>query len=179
MNLLKNNFRLIVFIIILILVSSGISVFATYNYLASDIKYTDDKSVADALNDLYSIHNNNNNNETIEKTLLWTNEKTNQSISQLDIELNNSLENFSHILVQWYLSTTDNTMYEDIYSLKPYRSDNSFYAFTGKTSDGSFTRRMHYVNNTTLRILQTFRLNGAVTKNNLIIPYRIYGLNLE
>lgn len=58
MNILKNNIKRIVLIIILILISSGIGVFATYNYLASDVKYTDDKSVADALNDLYEKKKN-------------------------------------------------------------------------------------------------------------------------
>ena len=61
MNILKNNFRLIIFAIILILVSSGIGVFAAYNYLASDIKYTNDKSVSDALNDLYLKYNDKEN----------------------------------------------------------------------------------------------------------------------
>ena len=58
MNILKNNIRLIILAMILILVSSGIGVFATYNYLASDIKYTDDKTVADALNELYDKNRN-------------------------------------------------------------------------------------------------------------------------
>lgn len=58
MNILKNNLRLIIFVVILILISSGIGVFATYNYLATDVKYTDDKSVADALNELYGKEKN-------------------------------------------------------------------------------------------------------------------------
>lgn len=58
MNILKNNIKLIILIIILVIISSGISVFATYNYLASDIKYTDNKSVSDALNELYNQYKN-------------------------------------------------------------------------------------------------------------------------
>ena len=95
MNLLKNNFRLIVFIIILILVSSGIGVFATYNYLASDVKYTDDKSVADALNDLYANKN----------TLLWTNSNPSSEFSAQKINLD--LSNYTAIIILGKKNTTD------------------------------------------------------------------------
>ena len=54
MDILKKNIKLIVLIIIIILISSGVGVLATYNYLASDIKYTENKTVEQALNDLYS-----------------------------------------------------------------------------------------------------------------------------
>lgn len=55
MNVLKKNVRLIVGIIIGVILVSGISVYATATYLynASEVKYNDQKSVADALNDLY------------------------------------------------------------------------------------------------------------------------------
>ena len=54
MNNLKKNIKLIVLIIIIILISSGVGVFATYNYLASDVKYTESKTVEQALDDLYN-----------------------------------------------------------------------------------------------------------------------------
>lgn len=77
MNILKNNIKVIVSIIILILIFSGISVFATYNYIASDIKYTDNKTVTDALNDLYGKMSKNDKvvlsiNQTVSLTTSYT-----------------------------------------------------------------------------------------------------------
>ena len=54
MNFLRKNLKLIVGFIVGVILASSITVYA-YNYLASDIGYTDDKSVADALNELYSL----------------------------------------------------------------------------------------------------------------------------
>ena len=59
MKFVKKNIKLIIGIIVGTLLVSGISVYATYIYFANEIKYTDDKSVADALNDLYSIKTEN------------------------------------------------------------------------------------------------------------------------
>ena len=52
MEFLKKNIRTIIGFIISVILASSITVYA-YSYLASDIKYTNDKSVSDALNDLY------------------------------------------------------------------------------------------------------------------------------
>lgn len=62
MNVLKNNIKIIVLIIILILISSGISVFATSTYFANQVSYTTNKNaeiktVEEALNDLYKNKN--------------------------------------------------------------------------------------------------------------------------
>ena len=168
------------------LIFGGIVGASAYSVLANNIGYTPNDStwkksngenitnVSEAIDELYTRSNNNK----AYKKLLWTNEQPNQSISQLDITLNDTLEKFSHILIQWHISTSDETMYEDLYSLKPYRGTNSFYSFTCKTSDGSYTRRLSYIDNTTMRIQNTFRLNGASSNNSLAIPYRIYGLNI-
>ena len=59
MNVLKNSIKWIVLIIIFIVISSGISVFATSTYFANQVNYTTNKNteirtVEEALNDLYS-----------------------------------------------------------------------------------------------------------------------------
>lgn len=54
MEFLKKNHKLIIGIIIGSILLSGISVYATSRYLASQVSYKDGKSVEDALNDLYS-----------------------------------------------------------------------------------------------------------------------------
>ncbi len=53
MGFIKKNIKLIVGIMVGTLLVSGISVYSTYIYFANEIKYTNDMSVADALNDLY------------------------------------------------------------------------------------------------------------------------------
>ena len=53
MKILKKNYKLIIGII-LGLIISGISVYAAYDYYANEISYTNEKTVAQALNDLYT-----------------------------------------------------------------------------------------------------------------------------
>ena len=50
----KRNIKLIILVITLIIITSGISVYATSTYLASQVDYKNGNSVADALDDLYN-----------------------------------------------------------------------------------------------------------------------------
>ena len=52
MKLIRENLKVIIAFIIGIILASSITVYA-YNFYATDVKYTDDKSVAEALNELY------------------------------------------------------------------------------------------------------------------------------
>lgn len=52
MKIFKNNLKAIIGFVIGVILASSVTVFA-YSCLASDVKYTDEKSVADALNELY------------------------------------------------------------------------------------------------------------------------------
>lgn len=58
MKIIKNNIKLLIVIFISIIVTNGISVFATYNYFAKDVEYikTDGIkiNVEEALNELYT-----------------------------------------------------------------------------------------------------------------------------
>lgn len=54
MEILKKK---IILVIVLMIVVSGVSVYATSTYLASQVTYKDETSVADALNDLYTKTN--------------------------------------------------------------------------------------------------------------------------
>ena len=65
MNFLKKNYKLIIGIVIGAILISGISVYATGQYLASQVDYTTSKNgniknVEQALNDLYTKINNSN-----------------------------------------------------------------------------------------------------------------------
>lgn len=62
MKFLKKNFKLIVGIIIGAILISGISVYATTTYLASQVTYKDGKTVEQALNNLYEIYDELQNN---------------------------------------------------------------------------------------------------------------------
>lgn len=53
MDILKRNTKWILGVIVLVVLVSGVSVYATTQYLATQVSYKDGKSVADALNDLY------------------------------------------------------------------------------------------------------------------------------
>ena len=67
MNFMKKNFKLIVGIIGAVLIS-GISVYATGQYYATQINYTrnnETMTVAEALNDLYANMNENPNSSTL------------------------------------------------------------------------------------------------------------------
>ena len=70
MNFVKKNIKLIVGIIIGAVLISGISVYATTTYLASQVNYTTNKnaeikSVEQALNDLYTKISNDTDNIVI------------------------------------------------------------------------------------------------------------------
>ena len=54
MELLKRNIKWIILVIILMMIVSSVSVYATAQYYATQIEYKDGKSVADALNELFS-----------------------------------------------------------------------------------------------------------------------------
>ena len=57
MKLFKKNFKVLIGILIGAVLASSITVYA-YSYFASDVQYTDNQTVAQALDDLYSkIHN--------------------------------------------------------------------------------------------------------------------------
>jgi len=60
MKFISKNIKLIILILIGVILVSGISVYATATYLynASDVKYSDEKSVENALNELYERSNN-------------------------------------------------------------------------------------------------------------------------
>lgn len=61
MNFLKKNIKLIILVIVLMIIVSGFSVYATTIYLATQVNYTRNNttiSVASALDELYSMKDN-------------------------------------------------------------------------------------------------------------------------
>ncbi len=208
MNFLKKNIKIIMLIVLMVLISSGIGVFATYNYLASDIKYTDNKTVEQALNDLYDksanyvlpsgsldITTNGNNIDvkqyekvnvnvtSMAKTLLWTNSTPNAEREKFNIDLTSSLDNFTHILIQWKLKTSSSTIYEDIFKINPNRTSSAnsgtygIVSFTD-TDVSLFARAIRYVNSTQLVCGNAYDM-GGIFHTSYIIPTNIYGLNFS
>ena len=85
MKSIKNNIKLIIGIIIGMIIVSGLSVYATYQYLASEIEYTDGVSVEDALNELYQ-----NKKETSDETKSITqngNQTLDKYYNKLDVNV--------------------------------------------------------------------------------------------
>ena len=72
MKLLKKNIKWIILVIILMIIVSGVSAYATSTYLASQVTYKDGKSVADALNYLYEKINNEQGDEFANKQYIQT-----------------------------------------------------------------------------------------------------------
>lgn len=58
---MKNKIKITVILIITIIITSSITAYATYNYLAKDIKYTKadgtETDLENSLNELYSLYN--------------------------------------------------------------------------------------------------------------------------
>ena len=188
MGNLKKNIKWIVLIVLGIVISCGISVYATSQYLASQVTYNN-TNVASALDDLYNKVPNGeetitanghydiskkasvNVNVTVAgtKTLLWTNPNslTTDLNSTESITLNDKLSNYSHILIQWIPSTSNtNVIYEDIFKISPYRkiSDTTGvnvgdYGVAMTHSSGNHVHRSLFYTDDT-----QFRIGGCVTK---------------
>ena len=73
MKFINRNIKKIIILIIIIVMTSGISVFATYKYFANEVKYTNDKSVAQALDELYANKNNTEELNALKSLLSKTN----------------------------------------------------------------------------------------------------------
>lgn len=171
MKFLKNNLKVIIGFIVGVVLASSITVYA-YGYFAKDISYTKPGtntpiSVETALNDLYS-------NTTHGKTLLWSNTSPNNDFAEQSITLNQSANNFTHIMICWkdYPSSTET--YEDIYKINPWHN-----IYFGDTASGTeMYAREFCLKNTTAFISIGRHVWGGGSNNGLIIPCEIYGLNL-
>lgn len=113
MNILKKNVRLIIGIIIGVILVSGISIGATVTYLynANEVKYNDEKSVADALDDLYN-EVKNNDAYTITFSLnhgTSSRAKTYRLSGEKIWELPTVTESDDYMFLGWYLDSSYNT----------------------------------------------------------------------
>ena len=159
---------LVVAFIVGAVLASGI-VYAAVS--AHEVSYTRTgtsiKNVEEALNDLYS-------NTTHGKTLLWSNTSPNNDFAEQSITLNQSANNFTHIMIYWkdYPSSTET--YEHIYRINPWHA-----TYFGDTASGTYVYvRELQVNDTTAYVTTGRHVWGSGSNNGLIIPCEIYGLNL-
>ena len=73
MKIFKNNVKMIFGFIIVAIIASGISVYATTTFLASQVTYKDGKSVAEALDELYAEKQEGNQTNLNNRTYLYNN----------------------------------------------------------------------------------------------------------
>ncbi len=93
MNVLKKNVKLIIGIIIGVILVSGISIGATVTYLynANEVKYNDEKSVAEALDELY-VNKRDTTNET--KIITTNGEQTlDKYYKNINVNVNSNNDN--------------------------------------------------------------------------------------
>ena len=208
MNFVRKNLKWIITIIGVIIVTTGISVYATSTYLASQVEYNKNGQayVSDALDDLYSkvpsgtesitangtynIANKESVNVNVTvagtKTLLWTNSSPNNSFGKETVTLSSSMDNFSHLLIQYKSSTTSTEIYEDLFKISPYRLNNfsdgtGVYAIGCWGADSSIiSRTFRYVDSNNLRFGGAAKMNLSNTEDfTRLIPLNIYGLNFS
>ena len=152
------------------------SLISVYAINANEITYKE-TTVDAALDDLYLKANSS-------KTLLWQNTNPTASLNGTDLNLNSSLTNFTHILIQYKVNTETSVIYEDLFNLK-YERPNANNANKAAFAIGAFDetttliyRGIRVTDSTTLRMGNAIN-TSAVTKSNYIIPIAIYGLNLS
>lgn len=199
--------ELIIGILIGVLLASGIAVYAAIATSADKVSYNS-TTVDVALNDLYSKipsgEQNITQNGTYDisgkasvnvrvttpagtKTPLWTNSNPNSSMPGTNITLNDSLSNYTHILIQWKAQTNSTTIYDDIFKIQPYRSETlnegNLYAIGrevyGSSSSIIYTRYLRYLTDTTMRFPGVRVLGSDSDANSKCIPIAIYGLNIS
>lgn len=77
-NLVKKNTKLIIGIVLGVIITGGITI-ATYNYYATDVRYTENKNVAQALNELYEMSQLNEEIASLNERLQTLEQNTNQN----------------------------------------------------------------------------------------------------
>lgn len=157
MKLLKNNYKLIIGIIIGILLIGGISVYAS-TYLASQITYKNGKSVESALNELYEKNNFD---------LLWTNDNPTTNFAAQTLSLD--LSNYNYVIVVTRTSTSED--YKNRAStIIPIGG--TVYTGVGVSED----RAMRYAKASSSGIEFSDAHYGLQDNNTYAIPYKIYGV---
>ena len=174
---LKNNLKVIIAFIIGIIIASSITIYAYSNY-ASQVGYTTDKNtniqnVDQALNDLYNKRN---------KILLWSNSNQYSDCEAFDIPLSSSIENYSHILIQYKIKTDSIDVYDDLFSTSIDRpnagEDKGLFAIGARDATSiNVYRGIRAYDSVTLRCGRAINTDGVV-ESNYLIPIAVYGLNL-
>ncbi len=145
---MKKNFKIIMTIIITAIICTSGTVYAV-SYMAKDIKYKD-KTVEDALNELYSNSNNSISNEDLAKIL---NEKEFKGISSANSTMTVTKGKYYIISYARINSNSETTITSGAEVLK--QSD----SFTG----GSNSLRIYLVKATDSKITFSVKTGNIVT----------------
>lgn len=194
MNFLKKNIKWIILVIILMIIVSGVSAYATSTYLASQVVYKDGKTVANALDDLYrnkketsddeikiiengqqsleKYYKNFNVNVALSKKLLWTNSNPTGAFAEQTISLD--LSGYQYAIIDCrFDSNNEGTYYKTIIEIG--QSGN---ASSNLLNGYVTTRRDVSTSNSgiTFSIGKWSDSNGTHTGTTQCIPYHIWGL---
>lgn len=117
------------------------------------------------------------------KTLLWTNSTPSNNMGKITIDLNSSLANFSHILVEWKVKTNSSTIYRDLFEIQPTRmdatADSAIYGLVCFDNNTTIlSRSIRYLNSQQLVIGNAFDQTYTF-RTSYLIPTAIYGLNFS
>ena len=121
------------------------------------------------------------------ETLLWNNKSTSSSFEGQDIDLSDSLQNYTKIKV--YYSYNNNASTSNYYVIFPiFKSNGIDYQFpSGKealrmtislinNAGDSFSRPLYVKDDTTLHFNNANRISASGNTNTYLIPWYIYGI---
>ena len=169
MEFIKRNIKWIILVIILMVIVSGVSVYATTTYLASQVNYTKQNgktiTVSEALNDLY-----NKKNSDIK--LIWENPNPTEVFNEQTVELD--LSNYEYVIVVLKHYTDGDTKPRGVGILKVNDSIPNNYGVIQAT--GTFASRESYATKTGIWF-SLAHIRGVSDRNNEAIPLYIYGFS--
>lgn len=201
MKFLKRNLKVVVAFVIGLVLTSGITVYATVTYMinAENVMYKDDKTIEYALNDLYNnkketsnevININTNGEQELEKyykninvnvvnpvniTLLWTNSNPNGAFAAQTISLN--LSSYTAVLIDTTYGYNGLSS-SDCLKQRTYVNVGTSSVVTGTQSAKYATTLREVTVSTSGVTFSTGKFyNGSnVSSNNWAVPLHIWGV---
>jgi len=115
----------------------------------------------------------------LDSTPLWSNPDTSASMSTLDALLNDVMENYDYISVQYKGRTADDddTTVAAIVSLPNLKRSgtNARFALSATVNSTPYIRQWRYLDSTHVRFAGAVNASSGATANSYCIPVAVYG----